>query len=64
MEIFGLTLSELEKNWIQTLDSTKTEEKDVSILVELIKKNPASARFEAQRLKDNNAYRVSIVDYH
>jgi hypothetical protein len=51
MEVFGLTLSELETNWIQTLDSIQTEGKDVSILVEFIKKNPATARFEAQGLR-------------
>ncbi len=54
MEVFGLTLSELETNWIQSLDSIQTEEKDVSILVELIKRNPDTARFEAQRLRSKD----------
>ncbi|MFH0847202.1 MAG: hypothetical protein V1894_04005 [Chloroflexota bacterium] len=53
VEVFGLTLSQLETNWIQALESIQeVNEQDVTILVELISSNGAgAARFKAQGLR-------------
>lgn len=51
LEIFGLTLKELEKNWINYLNSKqKIEQKNILILKKIIEKDPHAARFNAQDL--------------
>jgi len=44
-------LNELEKNWIQALDSIrKTEDHQISMLVKLLKRDPDRACLEAQSM--------------
>jgi hypothetical protein len=51
LEIFGLTLKELEKGWIKYLTSKqKIEQKNILILKKIIEKDPYAARFNAQDL--------------
>ncbi len=52
VEVFGLTMNQLETNWIQAL---KANEQEVLVLVELIRRYGAGvARFEAQRLQSKD----------
>jgi hypothetical protein len=50
-DVFGIGMQELEANWLETLrGNEKTREEDVSIVLELIERNPATACAEAQKL--------------
>jgi hypothetical protein len=50
-DVFGLTLQELEVNWLKTLRANgKTREKNVSIVLKLFEKTPGTACSEAQKL--------------
>jgi hypothetical protein len=50
-DVFGIGMQELEANWLETLrGNEKTREEDVSIVLELIERNPGTACAEAQKL--------------
>lgn len=51
---FGLSLDELEKNWLDTLKSNPTvKPANVSLLMDLFKQDPEAARNEARNLASN-----------
>jgi hypothetical protein len=50
-EVFGISMQELEANWLKTLRANrKTREENVSIVLKLFERNPATACSEAQKL--------------
>ena len=50
-DVFGLSMQELEANWIKTLRANgKTREENVSIVLKLFERNPGTACSEAQKL--------------
>jgi len=50
-DVFGINMQELEANWLQALRANeKTREKNVSIVLKLMERNPGTACAEAQQL--------------
>jgi len=50
-DVFGISLQELEANWLNHLRTNeKTREENVSIVLKLFERNPATACAEAQKL--------------
>jgi hypothetical protein len=50
-EVFGVGLSELEVNWLESLKANeKTREENVSAVLKLLEKNPGTACAEAQQM--------------
>jgi hypothetical protein len=50
-DVFGLSMQELEANWLKTLRANgKTREENVSIVWKLFERNPGTACSEAQKL--------------
>jgi hypothetical protein len=50
-DVFGLSMQELEANWLKTLRTNgKTKEENVSIVWKLFERNPGTACSEAQKL--------------
>ncbi len=50
-DVFGLSMQELEANWLKTLRANgKTKEENVSIVWKLFERNPGTACSEAQKL--------------
>jgi hypothetical protein len=49
--VFGLSLGELEKNWLKALKSSQTvKSENVLLLMDLFQRDPQTARNEARRL--------------
>ena len=50
-DVFGIRMQELEANWLKALrEKEKTREKNVSIVLKLLERNPGTACSEAQQL--------------